>query len=133
MSALLYHAGAAIGDLAVGECVIRRARDSHDRCPPWWNLWFRVLRDDTGGPATFGVAINPGGAPTQDRRLTWGLARVAPGRWQVTPSINVLSAGRIEFNPNGGATEPTRPTTGSAWHHTPAVVGVPEPPPWEAR
>ena len=111
----LAYRAAPIGDLALGECAVRGARDSAGRA--WWQLWALVRRADSGDPFYVAVPVNPGGPYLEvgpSGRRTWGLTRVADGVWQVSPSIDVLGALRED-----GTRAP------SPWHETPRVVGVP--------
>lgn len=103
MATLTYRA-AAPGDLAPGECTIRRTNDADGF---HWRLVICALNAD-GHADLIGAPISPGSGPTETPRRTWGFGRTAPGVWQVSPSINA-----------------------GFWHETPAVIGVPEPPPWE--
>ncbi len=121
---LTYRVAERIGDLALGECVVRDSRDKLGRS--WWQLWAWVLRADTGVPLYVGVPVNPNG-PYLERtgpsgRRTWGLSRVGEREWQVSPSIDVLGAERGD-----GTREP------SLWHETPRIVGVPASERWIAR
>lgn len=117
MSVLRYRAGASPDDLALDECVVRRASDSigsHLR------LWFYVRCADDQ-EHWFSVAVAPGSTYSETPRRTWGMTRTAPGTWQVSPSINVLTSRETV-----GGTHPDE----SLWHETPQIVGVPDPPPW---
>lgn len=103
MSTLTYR-DAAPGDLLPGECTIRRTIDQHGE---HWRLVLCAVNAD-GKADLIGVPIDPGHGPHENPRRTWGFNRTAAGVWQVSPSIDA-----------------------GFWHETPAVVGVPEPPPWE--
>ena len=125
--ALLYQPRVSMGDLALGECTIRRARALDGKC--WWNLWFYVARETDGIPERFAVPVNPNGSFTESGPggRTWGLTRMAAGVWQVAPSIHVLDdAGRGAIL----AGQPRPPESRSLWHQTPALVGVPEDEAW---
>ena len=103
---LVYRDGVTPDDLAVNECVVRRAGMEQ-------RLWIRVV-DVRGHADLFCIPMNLGGPP--DGRL-WGLTRVSLGIWQVAPSIKRSTReGDVEVE---------------LWHDTPAIVNVPEPPPWE--
>jgi len=122
---LTYAAGAGPDELELGLCVIRGARKTGGA--RWWNLWFRVPRDRDGQPETYAVPVIPGGAYTESGPggKTWGLTRTGPGAWQVSPSIDVLS----DADARRQAAKQPRRDPGD-WHHTPAVVGVPDGEPW---
>ena len=131
MSMLRYKSHALIEDLVVGECTMHRASGSG--AGRWWQLWFRVLRDSDGQPATFCVPMNPGGSYVGKGPggKTWGLTvpkatpyDVAAGtkNWQVYPSIDVKANG--EAHPGNGSRD------SSLWHKTPQIVGVPDDEPW---
>lgn len=111
MPALRFKAGTAPTDLAIGECTVRTIKDG-DHTSPW--LWFCVRQFD-GEKLLSGVPINIGG---EAAGKAWGFRRTGAGVWQVSPSIAVS---RPEHE--------GRPRV-ELWHETPAVVGVPEPPPW---
>jgi hypothetical protein len=115
VSVLVYRPVDRIGDLALGECTVRGARDGEGRA--WWQLWTWVRRADTGEPFYVGVPVNPNGPYLEtgpSGRRTWGLTRTAERDWQVSPSVDVVGAERPD-----GSREP------SLWHETPVVVGVP--------
>lgn len=106
--ATLRYETCALEDLPVGACVVRRTRDD---AGPHWMLWFRVRDEvgaDSGAVVLLAVPVSARG-PGESPRRTWGLTRVAPDTWQVSPSIDVADV----------------------WHHTPRIVGVPEEAPWE--
>ena len=112
---LAYRVVESIGDLSLGECTIRSARDGEGRA--WWQLWTWVRREDNGEPFYMGAPVNPNGPYMEvgpSGKKTWGLARVTDGVWQVSPSIDVLG----DLLPDG-----TRKP--SLWHQTPRIVGVP--------
>lgn len=103
-----------LDELAPGECTVRRSRD--EAGVRTWRLWFCVrdeIGPDAGVVVLLSVGLNPGAGPVDaadPEARRWGFVRVAQGTWQVTPSIDVADV----------------------WHHTPRVVGAPEPAPWEA-
>ena len=120
---LVYRSVTWIGDLALGECTVRNARDGagHAR----WQLWTWVHRTDTGEPFYVAAPVNPNGPYLEvgpSGRRTWGLLRASATDWQVSPSIDVVGAERPD-----GSREP------SLWHETPAIVGVPEGERWIAE
>jgi len=118
MSILVYRAVGSIGDLALGECVIRSARDVEGRA--WWQLWTYVRRADTGQPFYVGVPVHPNGPYVEvgpSGRRTWGLTR-AGNDWQITPSVDVV--GELVDGLRGP----------SLWHETPTIVGVPSTERW---
>ena len=95
-----------------GTCTIRRCRMPDGSVH--WRLWALVIADEgpeRGHVVMIGVLLNVGGGyidgPDASRKQ-WGFNRTAPGQWAISPSIVV---------PN-------------IWHHTPVVVGAPEPAPW---
>jgi len=97
MSTLTYRT-CAPGDLAPGECTIRRTIDEHGE-----HLRLVICARNTDGQADLiGAPIAVRSGPTEMPRRTWGFGRTAPGIWQVSPSIDA-----------------------GFWHETPAVVGVP--------
>lgn len=110
---LVYRVG-AVGELTLGECVIRHTRDAGGRA--WWQLWVLVPRRDTGDPIYVAVTVNPNGPYLEigpSGRRTWGLTRSGE-TWQVAPSIDAAG----DRHPDG--------TRGpSPWHETPRIVGVP--------
>lgn len=111
MSLLVYRAVLWIGDLALHECTIRRARGPEGAA--WWQLWALVLRS-AGEPFYVGVPVNPNGPYLEaapGRRRTWGLTRASATDWHISPSIDVKSH---------------RPGEPSLWHETPVIVEVPE-------
>ena len=116
--------GLEVDSLAVGECTVHRARDNGRR---WWQLWFRVERETDGAPESFVVPIHPRGAflPSGPGGKTWGLTRVGPGLWQVSPSINVVSDAQGTRTHDG-----PHPSARSLWHQTPQVSGVPDEERW---
>lgn len=112
---LTYRVADRIGELALGECTIRRARDTEGRA--WWQLWAWVRRTDCGEPFYVAAPVNVGGPYLEvgpSGRKTWGLTRVGEHEWQLHPSLDVLGAERPD-----GTREP------SLWHETPRLVGVP--------
>lgn len=112
MSTLRYHAGAEIEDLAVGECVARPATHEGVR---YWNLWFRYAEPSDSDSSIGRVPFITDDVPKTGPESPWLLERVSSDTWQVWPSIRISDgAGR------------------ECWHQTPALVGVPEPPPWSA-
>lgn len=76
---------------------------------PAWLMHFHVRTTDGHGQ-TFRVPVNPNGPSLENGPLgrTWGLTRSAPGKWQISPSIDFGN-----------------------WHHTPEIVDVPEGEPWQ--
>ncbi len=115
-----YRSFVEVGDLAIDECTI------HPCAGGSWNLWFRVVREIDGVDEDYVVAVNPGGVfaeSGQAGRRTWGLTKTTEGIWQISPSINILVDSR---DPHPGA----HPTSASAWHQTPAIVGVPSGEKW---
>ncbi len=121
---LRYRSPDRIVELCAGECTVRGTA-AGARC--WWQLWCRVRYDD-GSEHFVGVPVIPHGAYHENGAggRTWGLTRVGPGRWQVSPSIDVLSdddARRLKVG------QPRRDQ--SLWHQTPALVGVPDGEPWQ--
>jgi hypothetical protein len=113
-------------DLKIGECTIRRVsrwgqgtilgeeNAERDGIPVslGWLLWFCVPRDSDRQQELFAVQVNPNGPYLEKdgtRRRTWGLAKAGEGTWQISPSINFEGI----------------------WHHTPAIVGVPDGEPWQ--
>jgi hypothetical protein len=122
MTVLNYKPHAQIEDLAVGECTVHSCAAANGL--RWWQLWFRVEREDNGQPADFVVPIAPHGSLTESGPggKTWGVTRVGAGLWQVSPSINVL-AGEVVA---GAHPEP------SIWHRTPQIDGVPDSEHWAA-
>jgi len=119
---LRYRGLVPVEDLAIGECTVHRA--GNDSGAKWWLLWFRVEREDGGGPIDVAVPINPNGSYVEDGPggRTWGLTRAGVGTWQVSPSINVL-ADQLHPGPHESP---------SLWHQTPRVVGVSDGEPWIA-
>ena len=122
MTELRYKGLVPVEDLAIGECTVHRA--GNDSGAKWWLLWFRVDREDGGGPFDVAVAINPSGGYVESGPggRTWGLQRAGAGTWQVSPSINVL-ADQVHPGPHASP---------SMWHQTPRVVDVPDGEPWIA-
>ncbi len=114
---LRYRSNVGVEDLEVGDCTMHRAAtaDGHR----WWLLWFRVVREDTGVAADFAVPMNPNGSFIEAGTggKTWGLTAIGGGRWQVSPSINVLPDRRLHAGEH--------PAGASQWHQTPAIVDVP--------
>lgn len=121
MTQLVYRSHALIEDLGVGECTMHRASGSS--AARWWQLWFRVQRDDNGQPETLCVPMSPGGGyvPNGPGGKTWGLARVGLNTWQVSPSIKVDASGDAHASAAG---------LPSIWHQTPMIVAVPDDEPW---
>lgn len=121
MTQFVYHSDVLVEDLAIGECVMRRALTADGT--RFWHLWFRVNREDNGQPDDFCVPMNPNGPFIESGPggKTWGLTQTSPGTWQVDPSINVLAT--REVNPG----EHPSP---SLWHQTPLIIGVPITEPW---
>jgi len=115
VDAVLRYVDRLLDELAPGECTFRRARLADGTRQ--WRLWFVVLNEvepDAGVRTLLSVAIAPGGPAVDAADPTtraWALTRVATGRWawDVAPSINARDV----------------------WHHTPQIIDVPEPPPWE--
>jgi hypothetical protein len=106
---LTYRTGARPNELVQNECTVRRVvSDGYFG----WRLWFAV-RCEGGGLFVLSVLVDPGGTFDEHGQggRTWGFAQVAPGTWQVSPSIHF-------------------PGT---WHETPRVVGVPSGEPWEPQ
>ena len=122
MTELRYKGRVPVEDLAIGECTVHRA--GNDSGAKWWLLWFRVEREDGGGPIDVAVAINPNGDYMENGPggRTWGLTRVyvPAGAWQVSPSINVL-ADQVHPGPHASP---------SMWHQTPFIVDVPADAAW---
>lgn len=101
VSILVYRAVLWIGDLALNECTIRRARAPEGAA--WWQLWALVRREN---PFYVGVPVNPNGPCLEvgpSGRRTWGLVRASATDWHVSPSIDA-----------------------GVWHETPVIVEVPE-------
>jgi len=118
MIELHYRVFLEVDDLELNECTIRRCNDGTRH---WWQLWFYVAQNTDGQPHAFAVPIVPNGAYVEvDGRKMWGLTRLAGdfGRWQVSPSINVLQT--REMHPG------EHETIGSLWHETPIIVDVPD-------
>ena len=112
--AILRYTEAEPHELEPGECTVRRTRWRPDRAPQLRLV--ACVRDevgaDVGALVLISVGIAPGGEPVETGDAwtrTWSLYRAGPGNWLVRPSIDVRDV----------------------WHHTPLIVGVPEPPPWE--
>lgn len=86
----------------------------YDETESRWMLHFCAVTPTEPEGAYLEIALNPGGPnlPRAHRGQwpVWGFNRVAPGEWYPDPSINSPSTGFHEFV---------------------AVVGAPEPPPWE--
>ena len=113
MTILVYRAVLWIGDLALNECTIRRARAPEGA--RWWHLWALVRRED---PFYVGVPVNPNGSYLEtgpSGRRTWGLTRASATDWHISPSIDVVGDKRAD-----GSRGP------SLWHETPVIVEVPE-------
>lgn len=127
MTTLRYRAGADPGSIGLGECVVRGACTIGGA--RWWLLWFHVARESDGVPEVFAVPVAPNGAYTEDGPggRTWGLTKTAPGTWQVSPSIDVLSDADAVRQKAG---EPRQDP--GVWHQTPTVVDVPDGEVWQA-
>jgi hypothetical protein len=119
-----------VDTLGLGECTMHKSSDSTAK--RWWLLWFRVTNEATGQPDTFCVPVNPNGLYIEQGPggKTWGLTvpnatiyESLPGTkcWQISPSINVL---------NTGDAHPGDHPTPSLWHHTPAILNVPDSDAW---
>lgn len=123
---LTYRAHALIEDLQPGECTVHRAGLATGA--RWWNLWFYVARETDGVLEDYVVPINPGGGYVENGPggRTWGLTKTAAGIWQVSPSIDVKQDSR-DSHPGTSS-----PQGRSAWHQTPAIVGVPDGEPWQS-
>jgi hypothetical protein len=127
---LQYVPNTMIHDIAIGQCTIHRASGS--TAARWWLLWFSVRRDTDGQQELFCVPVNPGGGylDSGPGGKTWGLTcpssahQPDTGRkdWQISPSINVLEDSRDAH--------PGPHPSGSAWHHTPEILNVPDGEPW---
>lgn len=122
MSELRYRSFVDVEDLEVGECTMHRCLNGNGPAE-YWHLWCRVLREDNGQSLDFCVPVNPGGAFDENGigGKTWGLTRAGDGRWQFSPSINVLADRQLHPGPHDAP---------SMWHQTPAVVGVPDGEAW---
>jgi len=96
---------------APGECGIFRYQDEPNAV---WYLCFGFIRTTDGQAEFRSIPVSPGSGP-QDDIHSWGLNRVGPGRWQVSPSILCRDGGR---------------DSPEVWHETPAIVDVPEGEPW---
>jgi hypothetical protein len=120
---LTYRSGAGVEDLQLNECVMRTAVLA-DGTTRFWHLWFLVARATDNQPEAFCVPMAPNGPYTENGPggRTWGLGPAGPGRWQVSPSINVLVT--REAHPG------EKPDEVSLWHQTPAIIGVPTDEPW---
>jgi hypothetical protein len=131
MTELRYRAHADPTDLAPGECTIRSAAHYDGRAGRWWMLWFCVLRESDGQPEVDAVAVAPGGVYCEQGvgGRTWGFKHDGPGRWQVSPSIHVLEQDPTVPQPGPDG----KPVMRTAWHQTPAVVGVPDGEPWASE
>lgn len=101
-----------LDELAIGECTIRRCRESDSRTD--WRLWLRILDEigaDAGAVVLLSVAVDAtdGAAYREvDGIKVWALARAGSGAWQIAPSIDAKDI----------------------WHHTPLILGAPADPPW---
>jgi hypothetical protein len=89
--------------LAVGECFVQRVAGVLYLVYRW------AERDENDFPALASTPIRIGEKVPE----AWMLSRTELGAWQVSPSIRLSRDGR------------------ELWHETPAVVDVPEPPPWD--
>jgi hypothetical protein len=116
-----YRADAEIEDLAVGECTMHRGAGPDGS---YWHMWFRALRETDGQPFDFCVPMKPNGAYSESGPggKTWGLTNLGAGRWQVSPSINVLNTGDTHAGEH--------PTLPSLWHQTPVITDVPDDVKW---
>ena len=114
---LRYRSYVPVEDLAIGECTVRATGNNAGAA--WWQLWFRVLREDNGQPIDVAVPINPNGSFVEagPGGKTWGITRTDPvsTTWIVAPSVNVLHT--ADLHP-GDHPEP------SMWHQNVAVDGV---------
>ena len=75
------------------------------------------------------VPVNPNGTYVEHGPggRTWGLTRVGGGRWQVNPSIDVKQGPDAPvFAPGAEAR-----SSGTIWHQTPVLVGVPDGEAWQ--
>jgi predicted O-methyltransferase YrrM len=108
--------------LQVGECSIY----DNPYKPGHWLMSFRYIRITDGKPETRAIPVNPNAGPT-DRDasigLTWGLQRVGPGKWQISPSIKCLDTIPDPANPDKNVEV-------EVWHQVPAVLDVPDSEPW---
>lgn len=122
---LRYRSVERLSDLGLNECTVRATQARSGAF--WWQLWCFVRCDD-GCERFVGAPVAPNGAYHENGPggRTWGLARAAPGRWQVSPSIDVLtSADGLRQKRGLSRQDP------SLWHQTPALVEVPDGEPWQ--
>lgn len=120
---LRYRPSVSVGDLDENECTIRGAQNRELK--RWWQLWFYV-RTTLGTLQHIAVPVAPGGVYTEhgpSGRRTWGLKKVGPGNWQVSPSINATYTKTV----NGKEVE------AELWHQTPLITGVPEGEAWTTQ
>jgi hypothetical protein len=115
-------------ELEIGGCTVRRVHNVSGLS--WWHLIAYVRRDDTGDPVFVEAPINIRGTYAENGvgGRTWGFTDMGGGRWQVSPSINV-----VVNKDNTGHEVIAGPHTHrvSIWHQTPTVVGVPTGEPWQ--
>jgi hypothetical protein len=123
---LRYRSNVAVDALELGECTVRKTRLA---VATWWELWLFVPRDDCDDSEMVAVPVNVNGTFTEKGPggRTWGLKKLGRGLWQVSPSINVVAdAQACKTHPG------PHPSLPSVWHHTPALVNVPEGESWQA-
>ncbi len=127
---LRYRSHVMIGDLALDDCTIHRCGLSTGA--KWWNLWFRIIREDglrgsnEDGSIDICVPLNPNHdfVPNGPGGRHWGFTKTGAGIWTVFPSVNVLADNGTHVHPG------EYPNGKSIWHHTPDVAGVPDDEPW---
>jgi hypothetical protein len=126
---LRYRSYVLVEELALDECTIHPTVGQAGAC--WWQLWFRVSREDKqqgegtgpGQPIDMAVPVNPGGGYVEagPGGKTWGFTSLGSGAWQIAPSINVLAS---------LVAHPGDHPEASLWHQTPTIVEVPDGETW---